>query len=138
MSENSQFTEKEDSSNSRIKLQKNLSQKRSSSSSTSSNSVSEAKINLATSATATLHGNGIPEKTRLHGLGPAKPPVSPPGSHQIIAVSTLGGMRLDSPHSPHAGRSFTPRRILLCFATLSSMGTIVLIYLTLSMRKDLN
>ncbi|KAG5580756.1 hypothetical protein H5410_051383 [Solanum commersonii] len=49
-----------------------------------------------------------------------------------VAVSKRFSFRRSSSSSPW---TIDPRRILIFFATLSSMGTILLIYFTLSMTK---
>ncbi|XP_073119320.1 uncharacterized protein [Henckelia pumila] len=136
--------------NSRITLQRNLSRKG------SGKSCGEKKINsilganerdacmLSTSPRASLHGSSTPEKpTVVVALGATDHSTTHQPHHQITingsisntaAESKCGNKRFSFRRSPP---SFTvdPRRMLFLFATLSSIGTIVLIYFTLSMTK---
>ncbi|KAK4439302.1 hypothetical protein Salat_0265100 [Sesamum alatum] len=94
---------------------------------------------LATSPRATLHGGSTPEKPVVVVMGPTDHSTVPQLHHQISFTngtvgSESGGKRFSFRRSPHTW-TIDPRRILLFFATLSCLGTIVLIYFTLSMGK---
>ncbi|CAM8991622.1 unnamed protein product [Rhodiola kirilowii] len=78
-------------------------------------------------------------------VGTSDQPANSPSHHQItITAGNVGTNDADSKWSNRRSYSFRrppptwaidPRKILFFFATLSSMGTILLIFLTLSMRK---
>ncbi|CAA0826539.1 Unknown protein [Striga hermonthica] len=88
-------------------------------------------------------GGSTPEKPSPVAMGPAEQ------SHHQITINSggpaAGGAAAESINS--VGRRFSfrrtrpmriisdPKRILVFFATLSSIGTILLIYFTLSMAK---
>ncbi|KAI3466596.1 hypothetical protein Pfo_023259 [Paulownia fortunei] len=133
----SHLIEKDINANSRIPLQRNLSRK-------GSIRGGEKKINPSTpnqrnasmlSTSPTASGSDDRGHRSLR---------QPQVHHQITikncslssaaAESKRGGKRFGFRHSPPTW-STDPRRILLFFATLSSMGTILLIYFTLSMGK---
>ncbi|XP_016481135.1 uncharacterized protein LOC107802193 isoform X2 [Nicotiana tabacum] len=142
----SHIIEKDINVNSRIT--RNLSRKgsfRSGERKTYSNAANEKDTNFtASSPRASLLGGGIstPEKTIV---GTTDQP-TPQTHNQITIVAGHGGAT--ATESKISGRRFSfrrtsstsnwtidPRRILLFFATLSSMGTILLIYFTLSIAK---
>ncbi|KAG0497095.1 hypothetical protein HPP92_001786 [Vanilla planifolia] len=60
----------------------------------------------------------------------ALPPATTP-----TATATIGGNRCRRAPHRRSSRWLNPRRVLIFFATLSSMGTLVLLYFTLSMAK---
>ncbi|KAK6133362.1 hypothetical protein DH2020_032901 [Rehmannia glutinosa] len=140
----SHLTEKDINSNSRITLQRNHSRKGSSRGGEKKNPSTSNQRNatmLANSPTATLHGGVQLEKPALLvAMGPTEPSVIPQHHHQITinngaaAECKRGGKRFGFRHSQTTW-SIDPRRILMFFATLSTMGTILLIYFTLSMSK---
>ncbi|KAK2977266.1 hypothetical protein RJ640_005528 [Escallonia rubra] len=95
---------------------------------------------------AAFVGVGTPEKPMLVTVGPTDHPANPQVQHQITIVTGNVGTTTPTGESRYGNRRFSfrrsssswtidPRRILLIFATLSSMGTILLIYFTLSMGK---
>ncbi|XP_031130780.1 uncharacterized protein LOC116032395 isoform X2 [Ipomoea triloba] len=132
--------EKDLAANSRIKLQRSLSRKgsvRSSERKPNPNAANENPI-IATSPRA---APSTPEKLTVVTMGATDNSASQPHNQITImaggatpAESKLGGRRF-SFRRPSSSPSWTidPRRILLFFATLSSMGTMLLIYFTLSM-----
>ncbi|CAI9787883.1 unnamed protein product [Fraxinus pennsylvanica] len=143
--------EKDINTKSRITLQRNLSRK-------GSLRVGEKKINQSTSndirkasmvATAprgeALHGGSRLEMPVLQTLGAVDQAINLPVHNQITVMNgtvgntaierKYGGKRFSFRRSSSSSWAIDPRRILIFFATLSSMGTILLIYLTLSMRK---
>lgn len=139
--------EKDGNANSRFTLQRNLSRKGSAGrggdkkSSPTMAGEKDPSI-LSSSPKATLHGtNSTPEKLTP---GPANPP-SPQVHHHITITngtattmateSLLGSSRQSSFRRSQSSWLISPRRILLFFATLSSMGTILLIYFTLSIAR---
>ncbi|XP_033515980.1 uncharacterized protein [Nicotiana tomentosiformis] len=146
----SHIIEKDINANSRIT--RNLSRKgsfRSGERKTYSNAAKEKDTNFtASSPRASLLGGGIstPEKTIV---GTTDLP-TPQTHNQITIVAGHGGATATATatESKISGRRFSfrrtsstsnwtidPRRILLFFATLSCMGTILLIYFTLSIAK---
>ncbi|XP_019169545.1 PREDICTED: uncharacterized protein LOC109165303 isoform X2 [Ipomoea nil] len=139
----SNLLERDVPANSRIKLQRSLSRKgsvRSSERKPNPNAANENPIATSPRA-APLHGASTPEKLTVVTMGATDN--SPPQPHNQITImaggatpaeSKLGGRRF-SFRRPSSSPSWTidPRRILLFFATLSSMGTMLLIYFTLSM-----
>ncbi|KAG0501488.1 hypothetical protein HPP92_001560 [Vanilla planifolia] len=64
------------------------------------------------------------------GESAALPPATTP-----TATATIGGNRCRRAPHRRSSRWLNPRRVLIFFATLSSMGTLVLLYFTLSMAK---
>ncbi|KAK6154661.1 hypothetical protein DH2020_008909 [Rehmannia glutinosa] len=134
----SHLTEKDINSNSRIT--RNHSRKGSSRGGEKKNPSTANQRNatmLANSPTATLHGGVQLEKpVLLVAMGPTEPSVIPQLHHQITINNECkrGGKRFGFRHSQSTW-SIDPRKILMFFATLSSMGTILLIYFTLSMGK---
>ncbi|XP_031130781.1 uncharacterized protein LOC116032395 isoform X3 [Ipomoea triloba] len=130
--------EKDLAANSRIK--RSLSRKgsvRSSERKPNPNAANENPI-IATSPRA---APSTPEKLTVVTMGATDNSASQPHNQITImaggatpAESKLGGRRF-SFRRPSSSPSWTidPRRILLFFATLSSMGTMLLIYFTLSM-----
>ncbi|KAL6573887.1 hypothetical protein OROHE_001429 [Orobanche hederae] len=132
---------KDINSSSRITLQRNLSRK-------GSIRNGEMKINgnnrddagntsmLTTSSGAALHGGSTPEKPGVVAMGATDHP-----HHQITI--TNGEVAAESKRIERS-LSFRrnpptwatdPRSLLVFFATLSSVGTILLIYFTLSLGK---
>lgn len=150
----SHLVEKEISGNSRITLQRNLSRKgslRGGEKRTNFNAMNEKDTNLmATSPRATLLAANTPEKTTAVTVGTADHR-TPDIRNQITAgaatssvaaangvtttESKVGGRRFSFRRSSSPSWTVDPRRILIFFATLSSIGTILLIYFTLSMAK---
>ncbi|KAL3820667.1 hypothetical protein ACJIZ3_006572 [Penstemon smallii] len=133
--------EKDMSANSRITLQKNLSRKGLARGEKKFNSTT-ANERDATRFTTSPKGC-TPEKPIIVGLGSTDN--STVHHHQITitsgSISTtnnteskFGRKRLLSFRRSHS-TFIDPKMILLFFATLSSMGTILLIYFTLSMTK---
>ncbi|GER27219.1 squamosa promoter binding protein-like 15 [Striga asiatica] len=126
------------SSNSRITLQRNLSRK---------GSVRNGELKISgndrDAVTTSSTAGSTPEKPGPMAVGPAEQ-----AHHQITINSgdpAAGGVAAESINS--VGRRFSfrrtrpmtiisnPKQILVFFATLSSIGTILLIYFTLSMAK---
>ncbi|CAM9000711.1 unnamed protein product [Rhodiola kirilowii] len=93
----------------------------------------------SSSPKASTVGSGMPEVPLGTAVGTA------PSHHQItITAENIGPNNAESKWSNRRSYSFRrppptwavdPRKILLFFATVSSMGTILLIYFTLSMSK---
>lgn len=144
----SHIIEKDINSNSRITLQRNLSRKgsfRSGERKTNPNAVNEKDTYFTASsprASSLLGGGSTPEKPMaLTSSNDQHTPQT--HNHQITIVAGHGGAA--ATESKIGGRRFSfrrssnwtidPRRILLFFATLSSMGTMLLIYFTLSIAK---
>ncbi|XP_054779074.1 uncharacterized protein LOC129286982 isoform X2 [Prosopis cineraria] len=144
---------KDNSSNSRITLQRNLSRK-------GSQRGGDKKINGSAtlhdrdsfpttgSPKATLVGSCTPEKPGAVALGPTDHFTNSQVHHQITitasnistaaaaaAIESKGISRRNSFKRPSL-RVLDPRRVLLFFATLSSMGTMLLIYFTLTISKQ--
>ncbi|CAA2934299.1 Hypothetical predicted protein [Olea europaea subsp. europaea] len=98
---------------------------------------------VSTSPTA-LHGSITPEKPVVVMVGATDHSINTQGHHQITIMNgsmsnraterKFGGKRLGFRRSSPFW-TVDPRRILFFFATLSSVGTILLIYFTLSIRK---
>ncbi|XP_011096119.1 uncharacterized protein LOC105175383 isoform X1 [Sesamum indicum] len=137
----SHLTEKDMNANSRITLQRNLSRKGSARSGEKKIIATNERDTtlLATSPRATLHGGSTPEKPVVVVMGPTDHSTVPQLHHQISFTngtvgSECGGKRFSFRRSSHTWTT-DPRRILLFFATLSCVGTIVLIYFTLSIGK---
>ncbi|KAM3343693.1 putative protein isoform X1 [Capsicum galapagoense] len=149
----SNLVEKDINANSRITLQRNHSRK-GSMIKPNFNDVNEKDTNLmATSPRASLLGASMPEKpmvvtmeiadhstSHVHNqnttlVAASSGAATTSGATAIdskVVVSRRFSFRRSSSSSPWA---IDPRRILIFFATLSSMGTILLIYFTLSMTK---
>ncbi|XP_059661699.1 uncharacterized protein LOC132307838 isoform X2 [Cornus florida] len=111
----------------------------------------ERDVFLGTSTPrAALGGASVPEKSMVVTVGATDHPISPQVHHQITIItggnisssssttttteSKCGGKRFSFRRSSPSC-AIDPRKILFFFATLSSMGTILLIYFTLSMGK---
>ncbi|KAL3345515.1 hypothetical protein AABB24_024464 [Solanum stoloniferum] len=144
----SHIIEKDINANSRITLQRNLSRKgsfRSGEKKTNSNAVNEKDTNFTANsprASSLLGGGSTPEKPMA--LTTSSDQHTPQThNHQITIVagngaaaateSKIGVRRFSFRRSTNW--TIDPRRILLFFATLSSMGTMLLIYFTLSIAK---
>lgn len=95
----------------------------------------------------TLHRGGTSEKPTAVVMGATDLSINPPPPHNSITIITsgsggaavaaesmLGGRRL-SFRRTSSHWTFDPRKILFFFATISSIGTILLIYFSLSMSK---
>ncbi|XP_055807365.1 uncharacterized protein LOC129876084 [Solanum dulcamara] len=146
----SHLVEKDINANSRITLQRNHSRK-GSLKKTNFNDINEKDTNLmATSPKASLLGASMPEKPMMVTADHSTPHVHNQNTAVVsassgaattataatidskVVVSRRFSFRRSSSSSPW---TIDPRRILIFFATLSSMGTILLIYFTLSMTK---
>ncbi|CAA2974999.1 cytochrome P450 72A11-like [Olea europaea subsp. europaea] len=137
---------------SRIKLQRNLSRKGSLSRG------SEKKINQSTSNNIRdtslvansprgypFHRSSMLEIPVLETLGAVDHAINFPVHNQITVMNgTVDNMAVESKYfgkrfsfrrSSSSSWIIDPRRILIFFATMSSLGTVLLIYLTLSMSK---
>ncbi|KAF3451665.1 hypothetical protein FNV43_RR07761 [Rhamnella rubrinervis] len=137
-------TNKDTTANSRITLQRTLSRK-------GSQRVWEKKVNSNTNAndkdsTVALpasRGSSTPEKAGAVAVGTIDNSSSPQVHHQItitagnISTSTDGSRCVARRNSFRRSSSWglEPKKVLFFFATLSSMGTILLIYFTLAMTK---
>ncbi|KAI3456411.1 hypothetical protein Pfo_013074 [Paulownia fortunei] len=143
----SHLVEKDINANSRTTLQRNLSRKGSVRIGEKKFTGNERDTNLlATSPRAALHGGSTPEKPAVVVLGATDHSIIPQVHHHQITITNgsvssaaaaenkCGGKRFSFRRSP-ATWTGDPRRILLFFATLSCLGTIILIYFTLSMGK---
>ncbi|MCD7452143.1 hypothetical protein HAX54_015162 [Datura stramonium] len=148
----SHLLEKDINANSRITLQRNYSRK-GSFKKTNFNDVNEKDTNLmATSPRASLLGANMPEKPMVVTAGTADHSTTHVHNQNTMVVAassgaaaTSGATTIDSKvvvprrfsfrRSSSSSWTIDPRRILIFFATLSSMGTILLIYFTLSMAK---
>ncbi|KAL0283487.1 UNVERIFIED_CONTAM: hypothetical protein Sangu_2886900 [Sesamum angustifolium] len=94
---------------------------------------------LPTSPTATLHGGSTPEKaSAVVAVGATDHHIVPQVHHQITikngsiaAEGQRGGKRLSFQRSTLTSL-FHPTRILFICATISSIGSIILIYVTLT------
>ncbi|XP_057762472.1 uncharacterized protein LOC130982472 isoform X4 [Arachis stenosperma] len=88
-------------------------------------------------------GSCTPEKAALLGVGSIDHSINPHIHHQI-PVTPTGTTAAESAKSLTRRNSFRrsslwaldPRRVLLFLATLSSMGTMLLIYFTLAISKQ--
>ncbi|XP_031095184.1 uncharacterized protein LOC115999471 isoform X2 [Ipomoea triloba] len=137
--------EKDINSNSRITLQRNLSRKGSQMRSVEKKipNPNVAVDNLiATSPRAVLHGAGTPEKPMVVVVGAGADHSAPvtiiaAGANPLESktMAAAGGKRFGFRRPSLASWILDPRRILFFFATLSSMGTLLLIYLSLSVGK---
>lgn len=149
----SHLVEKEINANSRITLQRNHSRK-GSLKKTNFNNVNEKDTNLmATSPKASLLGASMPEKPMVVTVDHSTPHVHNQNTAVVAASSgptaatttttttainskAIVSRRFSFRRSSSSSTwTIDPRRILIFFATLSSMGTILLIYFTLSMTK---
>ncbi|CAA2996994.1 Hypothetical predicted protein [Olea europaea subsp. europaea] len=99
---------------------------------------------ITTSPRVALHGGSTPEKPLIVAMGGDNNSINSPVHNQITIMN--GSMGNTAIESKFGGKRFSfrqtslswtidPRRILLFFATLSSLGTILLIYCTLQMSK---
>lgn len=139
-------------SNSRATLQRNLSRKgtqrgdKKTTIPNCTNSNSGSTLNDRDSFVATSsspRGSSTPEKPTGVALGSTDHASNPLAHHQItittgnITASTESrfSLRRNSFRRSSPPWLLDPKRILLLFATLSSMGTILLIYFTLSISK---
>ncbi|WMV16224.1 hypothetical protein MTR67_009609, partial [Solanum verrucosum] len=143
----SHIIEKDINANSRIT--RNLSRKgsfRSGEKKTNSNAVNEKDTNFTENSprASSLLGGGItPEKPMA--LTTSSDQHTPQTHNHQITIVAGHGAAAAATESKIGGRRFSfrrstnwtidPRRILLFFATLSSMGTMLLIYFTLSIAK---
>ncbi|KAL2349521.1 hypothetical protein Fmac_003521 [Flemingia macrophylla] len=134
--------------NSRITLQRSLSRK-------GSQRLSDRKVNgnatlydkdtlpAMSSPKATLVGPFRPEKPAGMAVGPMGHSINPQAHHQITMTANISGnntenkciTRRNSFRRPSSW-ALDPKRVLLLFATLSSMGTMLLIYFTLTISKQ--
>ncbi|KAF8410688.1 hypothetical protein HHK36_003221 [Tetracentron sinense] len=137
----SHSTDKEITANSRITLQRSLSRKvpqrdaerRTSSTTITATDQRDTIAAADASPKAALSGACTPEKPVIVPLVVrTTEPFSPQGQH--IAESRCSRRYGGGRRSPPCW-AMDPRRILFFFATLSSMGTIILIYFTLSISK---
>jgi len=148
----SHLTSKDITANSRITLQRNFSRKgskRGSEKKMNSSIENERDPNSITpTSSSSPRGTSTPEKPTLVAVGPT---INPQLHHQITIstgkVGTGTGTTTPTAENKFATKRFIsfkrsspcrtidPRRILFIFATLSSMGTILLIFFTLSMAK---
>ncbi|KAF2303646.1 hypothetical protein GH714_020587 [Hevea brasiliensis] len=138
--------------NSRITLQRSLSRKGSVRSGSGGGGGSDKKINSNPSpndrdtiaAASSPRGPSMPEKPSLVAVGTTDHS-SNPQVHHHITITTASGKLNPSTESRCTIRrnsfkrppswAIDPKRVLFFFATLSSMGTILLIFFTLSMGK---
>ncbi|XP_019171555.1 PREDICTED: uncharacterized protein LOC109167093 isoform X2 [Ipomoea nil] len=107
-------------------------------------------IASSSSPRAVSHGASTPEKPMIVTAGlAADSPALQPFNNQITVVTggdiissspterRIGDKKFGFRRLPSSSWTLDPRRILLFFATLSSMGTILLIYFTLSIGTKL-
>ncbi|KAK6268952.1 hypothetical protein QUC31_013112 [Theobroma cacao] len=142
---------KEINPNSRITLQRNLSRKGSqrgdkkmiTPSYTNPNSSSSVNDRDSFAATSSPKGSSTPEKPTAVVVGSTDHASNPQIHHQITittgsstaAPESRFSLRRNSFRRSHPQWQLNPKRILFFFATLSSLGTILLIYFTLSISK---
>lgn len=141
----SELSSKNVSPNSRITLQRNLSRKgpyrgeKKMNSNADNDKDASNFVPLSSSPRATqLTDSSTPEKPILVTVGATNHPFNQQVHHQItITTPATADGKLGSRRNSFKRSSWTidPRRMLLVFATMSSMGTILLIYLTLSMKN---
>ncbi|PSS10344.1 Flocculation protein [Actinidia chinensis var. chinensis] len=149
----SRLSNKDITENSRITLQRSFSRKGSQQPGSekkinSSNNSHERDTNFTSlgSPRAALTGPSTPEKPVVVTVGTADHSTATQVHHQItIVTGNIGGRtttesrcttkRLSFRRSPPSSWTIDPRRILFFFATLSSIGTMLVIYFTLSMGK---
>ncbi|KAA8515465.1 hypothetical protein F0562_018924 [Nyssa sinensis] len=141
----SHLTDQDTTANSRLTLQRSLSRKGSPQSNEkkiNSSTVREREVTVVATSSprAAVVGASTPEKSMATDYS-----INPNVHHQItIMTGNIGGTT--TTQSKCSGKRFSfrrsppswvmdPRRILLYFATLSSMGTILLIYFTLSVGQ---
>ncbi|XP_020218228.1 uncharacterized protein LOC109801540 isoform X2 [Cajanus cajan] len=92
----------------------------------------------------TLVGPFVPEKQAGMAVVPMDHSINPQAHHQIsVTANNIGGNKTENKcitrrNSFRRPSSWTldPKRVLLFFATLSSMGTMLLIYFTLTISKQ--
>ncbi|XP_051128178.1 uncharacterized protein LOC127249451 isoform X2 [Andrographis paniculata] len=135
----SHIVEKDINANSRIALQRSLSRKGPARTGEKKISVNDRDSNtLSSSPRATLHESSMLEKATMadHPQVHHQITIGNNGTAAASAESKLlsGGRRFSFRRSTHTW-IIDPRKILFFFATLSCMGTVVLIYFTLSMGK---
>ncbi|XP_065879125.1 uncharacterized protein [Euphorbia lathyris] len=134
--------------NSRITLQRNLSRKgslRGGGGGGSGSSSGSGGSDTAMSASSSPRGSNMTEKTSLMGAVPVDHSMNPQVHHQItintgtsninVSAERRLALRGNSFKRPPSSWAIDPKRVLLFFATLSSMGSILLIYFTLSIAK---
>ncbi|WCJ20300.1 hypothetical protein M5689_002542 [Euphorbia peplus] len=137
--------------NSRITLQRSLSRKGSSRGGGGSNGGGGSDTPVPASSSspraAALVGSSMPEKATLVAAVPADHSINNPHTHHQITINTTSSnimntssesrfaIRRNSFKRPPFSWAIDPKRVLFFFATLSSMGTILLIYFTLSIGK---
>lgn len=137
--------ERDKNANSRIaiQMQRSLSRK-------GSNRAMEKKVvvddrganTITSSPRANSHEVSMSEKPAVVSMGTTDHPLAPQVHHHIAitngssatAESKISSKRFMFRRSPHMW-IIDPRRILFFFATLSCMGTVLLIYFTLSIAK---
>ncbi|XAR53759.1 hypothetical protein NMG60_11022435 [Bertholletia excelsa] len=143
----SHLTDKDTTANSRITLQRNFSRKlslqRGGEKKMNPNTVNE-KDNVAAATSSPRAGASMPEKPMVVTVGTTDRPTNAQVHHQITIMTGKLGATAGETCAVSRRRSFKrsapswaldPRRILIFFATLSSMGTILLIYFTLAMAR---
>lgn len=145
----SELSSKNVSPNSRITLQRNLSRKgpyrgekkMNSNADNDKDATNFVPVSSSPKA-AQLIDSSTPEKPILVTVGATNHPFSQQVHHQITittpaTTTATTETKLGSRRNSFKRSSWTidPRRMLLFFATMSSMGTILLIYLTLSMKN---
>uniref|UniRef100_A0A5B7CC34 Uncharacterized protein n=1 Tax=Davidia involucrata TaxID=16924 RepID=A0A5B7CC34_DAVIN len=147
----SHLTDKDKTAKSRLTLQRNLSRKgsqRGDEKKMNSGTVNERDVTVVATCSprvAALVGASMPEKSMVVTVGATDYSINPQVHHQItIMTGNIGGTATAESKCSSKRFSFRrsppswvmdPRRILLFFATLSSMGSILLIYFTLSMGR---
>ncbi|XP_015574295.2 uncharacterized protein LOC8267382 isoform X1 [Ricinus communis] len=143
---------KEVNPNSRITFQRSLSRK---GSLRMSGRGGDKKINsnpspndrdAAVATSSPRVGPGMPEKGSMVSVGTADHPSSSAQVHHQITITTTNNLNASSTEGrctirrnsfkrPSLSWTIDPKRVLFFFATLSSMGTMLLIYFTLSIGK---
>lgn len=150
----SHLTDKDKTANSRITMQRSFSRKGSLQRGNEkkinpSSPANDRDANIGSSASprAALAGSSTPEKPMVVTVGTTNQPLNSPQLHHQITIMTgnIGGATTGAEGRSTPKRSgfrrtppswtVDPRRVVLFFATLSSMGTLLLIYFTLSMGK---
>ncbi|KAJ4703200.1 Transmembrane protein [Melia azedarach] len=142
--------DKDITANSRITMQRNLSRKGSLRSGGAAPSPAEKKTNSVANDkdTVATTGPSTPEKPAVAAVGSTDQSSGPHVHHQITITT---GNIITTPDSRAAMKrnsfnfkrssspwAIDPKRVLFFFATLSSMGTILLIYFTLSIKSSAN
>lgn len=138
----SDLSSKNVSPNSRITLQRNLSRKgpyrgEKKMNDNEKNAGNFVPISSSPKAAQQIDSSTA-EKPILVTVGATNQPFNQQVHHQItITTPATTESKLGSRRNSFKRSSWTidPRRMLLVFATMSSMGTILLIYLTLSMKN---